>query len=134
VNNRIVNFVLFVIAVTVIIGGAALLGSVSGAVDLWRAQNAARLAEAEAVKLQAELELTRARADVETAQGQRAVLEAAARSVDADRRLTEYYARRGDLRAVLALVGALGLAVTGGALFVIIKGVNDGSKNKNADN
>jgi len=133
VGSRIVNFTLFLGVIGVVVIGAAILGDVTGALDLYRAQQAARQAEAEAVKLQAELELTRARADVETAAGERAILEAAARAVDSDRRLVTWYTLRGDLRGVLALVGALGLAICGGALYAILKGVQD-AKNTDTNN
>lgn len=132
-GSRIVNFALFLGVIGVVVIGAAILGDVTGALDLYRAQVAARQAEAEAAKLQTELELTRARADVETAQGERAILEAAARAVDSDRRLVTWYTLRGDLRGVLAFVGALGLAVCGGALYAILKGVQD-AKNTDTNN
>jgi hypothetical protein len=131
--SRIVNFVLLLGVIGVMVIGAAILADVTGALDIYRAQVAARQAEAEAVKLQTELELTRARADVETAAGERAVLEAAARSVDSDRRLVAWYTLRGDLRGVLALVGAVGLAICGGVLYVTLKGVNNGNTNTHAD-
>lgn len=123
-GNRIANFGLFLFLICCIVGGAFLLSDATGALDLWRAQIAARQAEAEAAKLQAELELTRAQADVTRAQGEAAVLEAAARSVDADRRLVTWYTLRGDLRGLLALVGGLGLAICGGILVVIVRGMN----------
>ena len=132
-QKRLVTFGLFLFLLGCLVVGAAVLGNGTGVVALWRAQNAARLAEAEARRIEAEVELTRARADVETAQGQRAVLEAAARSVDADRRLVTWFTLRGDLRAILALVGAVGLALCGGALFVVVKGVQD-AKNTHTDN
>lgn len=128
-KTRMVNFLALMVLVGVIVGGAVILGNVTGAVDLLHAQQAARQAEAEAAKLQAQLDLAQAQAQIETAAGERAILEAAARSVDADRRLVTWYTFRGDLRGVLALVGAVGLAVCGGALYVIFKGVNNESKN-----
>ncbi len=123
--NRIANLGLLLFLIVGVVSCAVILENVTGALDLYRAQVAARQAEAKAARLQTELELTRARADVETAQGERAVLEAAARSVDADRRLVTWYTLRGDLRGVLAFVGALGLAICGGVLYVILKGVQD---------
>lgn len=129
-TSRIVNFLALMLLVGVIVGGAVILGNVTGAVDLLRTQQAARQAEAEAAKLQAQLDLAQAQAQIETAAGERAVLEAAARAVDSDRRLTEYYALRNDARAILALVGAVGLALCGGALVVILKGGQDA---KNTD-
>lgn len=122
---KIANFGLFLFLLCCIVGGACILSEATGILSLWRAQNAARLAEAEAQRLHAELELTRAQADVTRAQGEAAVLEAAARAVDSDRRLVTWFTVRGDLRAILALVGAIGLAVTGGSLVVLFKGVND---------
>jgi uncharacterized membrane protein len=131
-GNRIVNFVLLLGVIGVMVIGAAILADVTGALDIYRAQVAARQAEAEAAKLQAELELAQAQAQIETAAGERAVLEAAARSVDSDRRLVAWYSLRDDLRAILALVGAVGLAVTGGVIFILIKGVGN-AKNTNTD-
>lgn len=128
-GKRIVNFVLFLGVIGVVVIGAAILGNVTGALDLYRAQVAARHAEAEAARLQAQLDLAQAQADVTRAEGEAEVLRAAARAVDADRRLTEYYALRNDARAILALVGALGLSVTGGALYVVFKGVQDAKHN-----
>lgn len=124
-GNRIANLALFLFVVACVVGGAFILSDAAGALDLWRAEQATRRAEAEAQRLQAEVELSKARADVTRAEGEKAVLEAAARSVDADRRLVAWYTFRGDLRGVLALVGALGLAICGGALYVILKGAND---------
>ncbi|MCK9598114.1 MAG: hypothetical protein M0R06_03670 [Sphaerochaeta sp.] len=124
-GNRIAQWGLLLVLVCGIIAGAVILGDVTGALDLYRAQQATRRDEAEASRLQAEVELTRARADVETAAGERAILEAAARAVDSDRRLVTWYTLRGDLRALLGLVGAVGLAICAGALVVILKGVND---------
>ena len=123
-GNRIANFGLFLFLICCIVGGAFLLSDATDALDLWRAQIAARQAEAEAAKLQAELELTRAQSDVTRAQGEAAVLEAAARAVDSDRRLVTWYTLRGDLRGLLALVGGLGLAICGGILVVIVRGMN----------
>jgi len=123
-GNRIANFGLFLFLICCIVGGASLLSDATGALDLWRAQIAARQAEAEATKLQAELELTRAQSDVTRAQGEAAVLEAAARAVDSDRRLVTWYTLRGDLRGLLALAGGLGLAICGGILVVIVRGMN----------
>lgn len=123
-GNRIANFGLFLFLICCIVGGASLLSDATGALDLWRAQIAARQAEAEAAKLQAELELTRAQSDVTRAQGEAAVLEAAARAVDSDRRLVTWYTLRGELRGLLALVGGLGLAICGGVLVVIVRGMN----------
>lgn len=123
-GNRIANFGLFLFLICCIVGGAFLLSDATSALDLWRAQIAARQAEAEAAKLQAELELTRAQSDVTRAQGEAAVLEAAARAVDSDRRLVTWYTLRGDLRGLLALVGGLGLAICGGILVVIVRGMN----------
>ena len=123
--NRISKFGLFLFLIVGLVGCAVFLGDVTGALDLYQAQQATRRAEAEASRLQAEVELTRARADVETAAGERAILEAAARAVDSDRRLVTWYTLRGDLRALLGLVGAVGLAICAGALVVILKGVND---------
>ncbi len=128
-GSRIVTFVLLFVLIGVIVGGAAILANISGAVDLARAERNARIAEAEAAKLQAQLDLTQAQADLETAAGERAVLEAASRSVDSDRRLTEYYALRNDVRAILALVGAVGLSVCVGILYVTLKGVQDAKQN-----
>lgn len=133
IQNRIANFALFLFLICAIVGGAVLLGNVTGALDLYRAQQAARQAEAEAAKLQAQLDLAQAQAQIETAQGERAILEAAARAVDSDRRLVTWYTIRGDLRGVLAFVGALGLAICGGALYAILKGVND-AKNTDTNN
>lgn len=130
-GSRIVNFALFLGVIGAVVIGAAILGDVTGALDLYRAQVAARQAEAEAAKLQAQLDLAQAQAQIETAQGERAILEAAARAVDNDRKLVTWYTLRGDLRGVLALVGAVGLAVCGGALYAILKGVQDA---KNTDN
>ena len=127
-RDPIQRFLALFIAIGVITFGAVVAGNSLGALDLWRAQNAARLAEAEASKLQAELELTRARADVTRAQGEAAVLESAARAVDNNTRLVTWYTLRGDLRAILALVGALGLAGCGGVLVVILRGGRDEKK------
>lgn len=124
-GSRIVNFVLLLGVIGVVVIGAAILGDVTGALDLYRARQAARQAEAEAARLQAQLDLAQAQADLETAAGERAVLEAAARAVDSDRRLVAWYTLRGDLRGVLAFVGALGLAICGGALYAIVKGAQD---------
>jgi len=123
--NRIAKFGLFLFLIVGLVGCAVFLWDVTGALDPYQAQQATRRAEAEAARLQAELELTRARADVETAQGERAILEAAARAVDSDRRLVTWYTLRGDLRGLLAFVGAVGLAICAGALVVILKGVSD---------
>jgi len=124
-KNRMANFGLFLFLVCCIAVGATILENVTGALDLYRAQQATRQAEARARQLEAELELTRARADVETAKGERAVLESAARAVDNNTRLVTWYSLRGDLRAILGLVGALGLTVCGLILFVLVQGVNN---------
>lgn len=131
-SKRFVNFGVMLLVIAGIVSAAMLLGEATGALDLYRAQVAARQAEAEAAKLQAELELTRARADVTRAEGEKAVLESAARSVDNNTRIVTWYTLRGDLRAILALVGAVGLAICGGALFVVIRGV--GNAKHNTDN
>ncbi len=99
-------------------------------IEARRVEAEARRAEAEAARLQAELDLTQAQAQIETAQGERAVLEAAARSVDADRRLVTWYTLRGDLRGLLAFIGALGLALCGGVIVILVKGWQD-AKNAN---
>jgi hypothetical protein len=129
-GNRIVNFVLLLGVIGVVVIGAAILGDVTGALDLYRAQQATRQAEAEAARLQAQLDLAQAQAQIETAAGERAVLEAAARSVDADRRLVTWYTFRGDLRGVLAFVGALGLAVCAAVITVLVRGWQDAKNTK----
>jgi len=123
--NRISKFGLFLFLIVGLVGCAVFLGDVTGALDLYQAQQATRRAEAEAARLQAEVELTRARADVTRAEGEAAVLESAARAVDNNTRLVTWYSLRGDLRAILGLVGTVGLAICAGALVVILKGVND---------
>jgi len=123
--NRIANLGLLLLLIVGLVGCAVFLGDVTGALDLYRAQQATRRAEAEAARLQAELELTRARADVETAQGERAILEAAARAVDSDRRLVTWYTLRGDLRGLLAFVGAVGLAICAGVIVALVRGWQD---------
>lgn len=124
-KNRMANFGLFLFLVCCIAVGATILENVTGALDLYRVQQATRQAEARARQLEAELELTWAMADVETAKGERAVLESAARAVDNNTRLVTWYSLRGDLRAILGLVGALGLTVCGLILFVLVQGVNN---------
>jgi len=124
-GNRIAQWGLLLVLVCGIVAGAVILGDVTGALDLYRAQQATRRAEAEAARLQAELELTRARAAVETAAGERAILEAAARAVDADRRLVTWYTLRGDLRGLLVFVGAVGLAICAGGIVVLVRGWQD---------
>lgn len=133
IHNRIANFGLLLFLICCIVGGATILGNVTGALDLWRAEQATRRAAAEAQRLQAELELTRARADVETAQGERAILEAAARVVDNNTRLVTWYTLRGDLRALLAFVGALGLVAAGIGLVVLINRAGHGNPGVRAD-
>ena len=80
----------------------------------------AREAEADAEKAQYEAELAslklqieQAKSDLQLAKGQKAILESAARSIDSDRELTEYYAHRGDTRVILFVVSVLGLAFCG---------------------
>jgi len=123
--NRIANLGLLLLLIVGLVGCAVILGDVTGALDLYQAQQATRRAEAEAARLQAELELTRARADVETAQGERAILEAAARAVDSDRRLVTWYTLRADLRGLLAFVGAVGLAICAGVIVALVRGWQD---------
>lgn len=125
IKNRIANLGLFLFLICCIVGGAMILENVSGALDLYRAQQATRQAEARARQLEAELALTRAMADVETAKGERAVLESAARAVDNNTRLVRWYSLHGDLRAILGVVGALGLTVCGLVLLVLMRGVNN---------
>lgn len=124
-SNRIAMWGLLLLLLSCVAGGAVLLGNITGALDLYRAQMATRQAEADAAKLQAQLDLAQAQAQIESARGERAVLEAAARSVDADRRLVTWYTLRGDLRGALAFIGALGLAICGGVLYVILRRERD---------
>ena len=99
----------------------------TGALDVYRAQQATRQAAAEAARLQAARDLALAQAEIETAQGERAILEAAARAVDSDRRLVTWYTLRGDVRGVLALIALVGLTVCAAILTVLVKGVGDGN-------
>lgn len=120
------------LTVTFVIVGAfiaviALAVDVTGALDAYRAQQAARHAEAEAARLQAARDLALAQAQIETAAGERAIFEAAARAVDADRQLVTWYTLRGDLRGVLALIALAGLAVCAVILIVLVKGVGNGN-------
>lgn len=114
-----------IICVIVFVG---LVQQIDGNLEARRLEAAARQAEAEAARLQAQLDLAQAQAQIESAKGERAVLEAAARSVDADRRLVTWYTLRGDVRGALAFVGAMGLAICGGALYVTLKGVKNGNQ------
>lgn len=83
------------------------------------AQREAERARYEAEQAAAELALVQARADVERARGERAVLEAAADAVEQNTRLVDWYARRGDVRAVLFVVGLAGLAVCAGLVLTV---------------
>lgn len=92
-------------------------------------------AEAEHAQIQVEIEQTRlaieeAKADLELAKGQRKIYEAAARSIDSDRQLTEYYAHRGDQRATLFMVSLVGFMACGvGFVYVMRRYENEKSKN-----
>ena len=123
-------FLGLVMAIVCVIVFAGLVQQIDGSLDARRLEAQARQAEAEKERLALALDLAQAQAQIETARGERAVLEAAARSVDSDRRLVEWYTLRGDLRGALAFVGALGLAICGGALYVALKGVKNGNKNE----
>jgi len=90
------NGVLATMALVVIIIVFAVPG------NLRRQELETRRAQAEAEKAQALAIMAQAQADAERAAGERAVLEAAARAVEIDTDLTEYYARRGDSRVILA--------------------------------
>ena len=88
--------------------------------DTQNIEQQTQLAQAEAEKArydaelaQVELDIEQARADLEVAKGERVILESAARSIDSDRELTEYYAHRGDTRAILFVVSVLGLTFCG---------------------
>lgn len=123
--NRMAKFGLFVFLMVGLVGCAVILGDMTGALDLWRAEQATRRAEAEAARWQAEVDLTRARADMTRAEGEAAVLESAARAVDNNTRLVTWYTLRGDLRAILGLVGAVGLAICAGGIVVVVRGWQD---------
>jgi hypothetical protein len=111
--RKIGNLLMMGVLLAVIIGAAVIISNITGTVDIYLAQQAARQAEAEAERLQAEVELTRAQAAAETAAGERAVLEAAARAVDADRQLVTWYTLRGDVRGALVVATFLGLIACG---------------------
>ena len=110
---KFVRFMTLGVLVASVVGAAVLVSNITGAVDVYRAQQATRQAEAEAVRLQAAVELARAQAGVETAAGERAILEAAARAVDADRQLVTWYTLRGDVRGALIVATLLGLVACG---------------------
>lgn len=131
--KRIANFGLLLLLVVLVVGCAVAVANVTGALDLFQAQQATRRAETEAARLQAELELARAQADVTRAQGEAAVLESAARAVDNNTRLVTWYTLRGDLRAILGLVGAVGLAICAGGIAVLVRGWQDARCTDNTD-
>lgn len=111
--KRFTTFLGLLLIIGCVVGVAVLISNITGAVDVYRAQQATRQAEAEAARLQAAVELARAQAGVETARGERAILEAAARAVDADRQLVTWYTLRGDVRGALVVATLLGLVACG---------------------
>ena len=72
--------------------------------------NAARIEAARAAQAQAAAAIAQAAPELERAAGERAVLEAAARSVDSDRELVDYALHRRDTLLALLLTGAALLA------------------------
>jgi len=126
-KGRFLTFLTLLLVVFGMTFAVVIAQNVTGLEDVWRAQIQARQAEAEAERLRVQLDLAQAQAQIENAKGVRTVLEAAARSVDADRRLVSWYSLRGDLRGALAFVGALGLAVCAGIAVALVKGMKHGS-------
>lgn len=118
---KFVRFLTLGVLVASIVGAAVLVSNITGAVDVYRAQQATRQAEAEAARLQAAVELARAQAGVETARGERAILEAAARAVDADRKLVTWYTLRGDVRGFVLVGAFVGLIACGGVIVRLVR-------------
>ncbi|MBN2003097.1 MAG: hypothetical protein JXA21_07040 [Anaerolineae bacterium] len=87
-------------------------------------------AEVETELQQVRLETEQARAELERAKGERAIMESAARSVDADRQLVTWYAMRGDVRGLLFLAILIGSGL-GIVLAEYLKKAQDGKRRKN---
>lgn len=99
-----VNLVLFALSVIVIL---LIIENASGDIEVRLAEMETRRIEAEKARMDAELDVLEARASLEQARGDRAILESAARSVDADRRLVTWYALRGDMRVMAIFIALL---------------------------
>lgn len=123
-------FLAFLLLVVAVIVCVAAVQNVAGIMETRRLEAESAQARAEADRLAARLDLTQAQANLETAAGERAVLEAAARSVDADRRLVTWYTLRGDLRSVLAFSGILGLTVCAVVIVTVVQRWQDANTNR----
>lgn len=110
--KRLGNFLALVTVIVAVVVCAVFAQNVSQLTESLRLAVEAQKARAEADRLAAQVDLAQAQAAVESARGERAVLESAARAVDNNTRLVSWYATRGDLRALLALVALAGVLLS----------------------
>lgn len=121
-RNRIVNIAICLAMVAMgLIMIVSILDDSAATLEARRLEAEARRAEAEAERLAARLDVLQAQAAVELARGDRAILEAAARSVDSDRALVEWYAARGDIRALMFMLCLIAMTTGAGVGMVMAR-------------